>query len=202
MLQETVDISFKRRTRTGPFRSITPPTGHADRSVHMMRSLHKNSDLPILEEAHFQSNFDPKLIATTQGEDIVQGLLANLLEETSELHLWLRNGSRRRAANAHDQGPCLSESALENSLHNIKGIAAVLGAVRLRIAIGEALAKARDGQSDMSVLQIRELIGLSEQTVRQVRRIVRARTRQPTTATRRHAATGVDIPDELDRPVR
>lgn len=202
MLQKTVDISFKRRTRSGPLRSITPPAGHADRSVHMMRSFPKNSDLPILEEAHFKSNFDPRLISTTPGDDIVQGLLANLLEETSELHLWLRNRSRRRTANAHGQGSCVSESALENSLHNIKGIASVLGAVRLRVAIGEALAKARDGRSDMSVLQIRELIGLSEQTVRQVRRISRARSRQTATATRRRAATGLDIPDELDRTVR
>jgi hypothetical protein len=168
----------------------------------MMRSLPKNSDLPILEEAHFQSNFDPKFIATTPGNDIVQGLLANLLEETSELHLWLRNRSRRSAPNAHGEGSCASESALENSLHNIKGIAAVLGAVRLRVAIGEALAKARDGRSGISVVQIRELIGLSEQTVRQVGRIVCARTRQPTTVTRRHAATGIDSPDELDRTVR
>ena len=184
MLQEIEHISFSRRATRwlGYLCNIMPPNGHADRSLHMKRLALKNSDPPILDEAHFQNNFDPDLMAETQADDIVRGLIANLIEETSALHLWLRNRALRSTAQDLDrgEGPSVFEPGLENSLHNIKGIAAVLGAVRLRVVIGEALAQARDARRGMPAVRIRGIIRLSEQTLR---RIVRMRASQPKTET-------------------
>lgn len=197
MLQETVETSFYHYAtdRLGYRRNITTPNGHANSSPHMKRSSIKNSDLPILDEDHFQKNFDHDLMAATQAYDIVQGLIANLLEETSSLHLWLRNRALRDRVDALDRDEWHSpfEPVVENSLHNIKGIAAVLGAVRLRVTIGEALTRAHDTPSAMSVVRIRELIHLSEQTLRH---IVSMRAWQPSAETEQHASTQIKISDE------
>ncbi len=197
MLQTIVDISFNRRAtnRLGYLCNITAQNGHANRSLHMKRFPLKNSDPPILDEAHFQNNFDPELMVATQADDIVHGLIANLIEETSALHLWLRNRALRSTAEDLDrgEGPSAFEPGLENSLHNIKGIAAVLGAVRLRVAIGDALAQARDSRRGMPAVRIRGLIQLSEQTLR---RIVRMRASQPKTETEQHAPSKNSISEE------
>jgi hypothetical protein len=122
---------------------------------------------PLIDEAHFRKNFDPEKLSIDDGFDLVVGLIANLIHETEELHRCLATiGCPYPLDHLDGRELWVSDPAVENAIHNIKGLAAVMGANRLRVGAGDALFRCRIIRSGIPLSGIRNLIEISQATVK------------------------------------